>query len=239
MVYTIFDGATWAKEVKLKGQLASAPSCATLHAGRVLCAARSATGGLTSTVFSGTTWSAFDSQPANITSEPGCSRDDNAMVICAMRDTTGKILVNRYNGSSWDGFLNISGLASEGPICTNLGLTGQVACFARGTDLALWGARFNGGAWSTAHWSAWGSLGGSAYSKASCGVIAANQIVCGVIALGDSGFYVDQFNGSNWGGFVGLGQTSIGNPSCTLLDLPKVICTVVGVNNKVQSTVGP
>jgi hypothetical protein len=156
-----------------------------------------------------------------------------------MRDTTGKIIVNRYNGSAWDGFLNIGGTSSNDPICSEFGLSAQAVCFARGTDLGLWGSRFTGGAWGVAQWTAWGSMGGTVYSKASCGLIAAGQIVCGVIGLADSGFYVDQFNGSSWGGFVGLGQTSIGNPSCTILALPKVICTVVGVNNKVQSTVGP
>jgi len=82
-------------------------------------------------------------------------------------------------------------------------------------------------------------MGGVVYSQGSCGVIGTSQIVCGVIAVADSGFYVDQFNGSNWGGFVGLGQTSIGNPGCTTLGGGKALCTVVGINNKVQSTVGP
>src|SRR3977135_1413478 len=95
-------------------------------------------------------------------------------------------------------------------------------------------ALYKGVARGVAQWTAWVSMGGTVYSKASCGLIAAGQIVCGVIGLTDSGFYVDQFNGSNWGGFVGLGQTSIGNPSCTILALTKVICRVVGVHNKVE-----
>ena len=156
-----------------------------------------------------------------------------------MRDTTGKIVVNRYNGTAWDGFINIGGLATETPICSDFGTSNQVVCFARGTDLALWGARFTGGAWAPAQWTAWASLGGVIYSRASCGVIGTSQMICGVYSVTDSGFYVNQYNGTNWLGFVGHGQTSIGNPSCTTLGGGKALCTVVGVDNKVSSTEGP
>ena len=64
-------------------------------------------------------------------------------------------------------------------------------------------------------------------------------MICGVIAVTDSGFYITQFNGSNWSSYLGLGQTSIGDPGCTTLGGGKALCAIVGVNNKVQSTVGP
>ena len=240
MVYTIFNGTTWASEVKLKGLLATGPSCASLGGGRVLCAARSSSGGLTSSVFSGSTWSTFDNQAATSTSEPSCGGDDAGRAVCAMRDTTGKIIVNRYNGTAWDGFINIGGLASDGPTCSNFGIGSHVVCFARGTDMSYFGSQFLGGSWAPAQWTAWSTLaGGLVYSKGGCAVIGTGQMICGVIAVTDSGFYITQFNGSNWSSYLGLGQTSIGNPGCTTLGGGKALCTVVGVNNKVQSTVGP
>lgn len=240
MVYTIFNGTAWSKEVKLKGVLASGPSCASLGGGRVLCAARSSSGGLTSSVFSGSAWSAFDNQAATSTSEPSCAGDDAGRVVCAMRDTTGKIIVNRYNATAWDGFLNISGVASDAPVCSNFGIGSHVVCFARGTDMSYFGTQFVGGAWATAQWTPWATLaGGLVYSKGGCAVIGSGQMICGVIAVTDSGFYITQFNGSSWSGYLGLGQTSVGNPGCAGLGGGKALCTVVGVNNKVQSTVGP
>jgi hypothetical protein len=156
-----------------------------------------------------------------------------------MRDDTAKVIVNRYNGSAWDGFINTGGVSTGEPTCANFGVSGEAVCFARGTDLGLWGARFTGGAWSPAQWTAWGSLGGVVASKGGCSVLASGQLICGVIAITDSALYVDQYNGSNWGGFAKLGQTAVGNPNCTNLSSGRVLCTVVGVNNKASSIVGP
>jgi len=204
-----------------------------------LCAARSATGGLASTVFSGSAWSKFDNQSATSTSAPGCGSDEAGRVICAMRDKTGKIIVNRYNGTGWDGFINIGGLASGEPVCGEFGVSGEAVCFARGTDVGLWGTRFAGGAWSPAQWTGWGSLGGPVASKGACSLLSTGQLICGAIFLTDSALYVNDYNGSSWLGFVKVGQTAIGTPSCVNLNIGSVLCAVVGVNSKTFSTVGP
>jgi hypothetical protein len=196
MSATVFNGTIWSAEIKVTGALATGPSCASLGGGRVLCAARSATGGLTSSVFNGTAWSAFDSQAATATSAPSCGSDDGGRAICAMRDTAGRVIVNRYNGSAWDGFINIAGLASDEPVCGNFGVSGEAVCFARGTDLALWGARFTGGTWIVAHWTAWGTLGGVINSRGGCAVTISGQLVCGAIAITDSALYVNHYNGT-------------------------------------------
>jgi hypothetical protein len=190
-------------------------------------------------VFNGTTWSAFDNQAATATSAPGCGSDDGGRAVCAMRDTAGKVIVNRYNGSGWDGFINTAGLASGEPVCGNFGISGEVVCFARGSDLALWGNRFTGGTWTLAHWTGWGTLGGLVNSKGACAVTITGQLVCGAISLSDSALYVTHYNGTTWGGFQKLGQTAIGSPNCTSLGNGTVLCTIVGVNNKVSGVVGP
>ena len=112
-------------------------------------------------------------------------------------------------------------------------------CFARGTDTALYGNRFAGGAWAPASWTGWGSLGGLVGDKGSCASNASGQLVCGVFGVVDSALWVDVYNGSSWLGFARLGQTDVGNPTCTALGGGKVLCTVVGVNNKVSAIVGP
>jgi hypothetical protein len=160
-------------------------------------------------------------------------------VICAMLDTTSSVIVNRFSGTTWDGFINISGRATGEPTCTNLQVSGQLACFARGTDSSFNGNRFNGGNWAAANWSGWGSLGGLIGPKGSCGTITTNQIVCGVFGVIDSALWVDEFNGSGWSGFTRLGQATVGTPSCTTLGGGRVLCAVVDVNNKVFSVVGP
>ena len=156
-----------------------------------------------------------------------------------MRNTTGNIVVNRYNGTSWDGFINITGTASGDPTCGNFGISGEAVCFARGTDVALWGTRFTGGSWSPTQWTVWGSLGGVVASKGGCSVLTSGQLICGAISITDSALYVNDYNGATWGGFVKLGQTVVGDPNCINLSSGRVLCTVVNVNNKVFSTVGP
>src|SRR5262249_7370733 len=146
---------------------------------RVLCAARAANGGLTSSVFNGTSWSKFDNQAATAVSAPSCASDDAGRVVCAMIDTTAKVIVNRFNATAWEGFLNIAGTATGEPNCTDLGIANHVVCFARGLDMAYWGNHFLGGSWSTGQWQGWASLGGQVRSQGSCGVITTNQLICG------------------------------------------------------------
>jgi hypothetical protein len=235
----VFNGTTWSTEVKVKSTLSSGPSCATLDTERVLCAARSSTGGLTSSIYNGSNWSVFDNQAANSTSPVSCASDDGGRVICAMLETTSSIIVNRYNGTAWEGFLNIAGRNTGNPVCADLGISGQVLCFGRGEDTALWGRRFNGGAWTLSQWGGWSSIGGLVGPKTSCGVITSSQVVCGVSAIDDTALWVNEFNGSGWLGWTRLGQTIVGTPSCTGLGNGKVLCAVVNVNNKVSSIVGP
>ena len=121
-----------------------------------------------------------------------------------------------------------------------MGLPGQVVCFALGLNTALWGRRFNGGTWTLANWSPWGSLGGLVFGNPSCTSINAGQLICGVIAQTDSVLYTNQFNGTSWLGWVKVGTaTGIRSPSCTLLTAGKALCAIVGVANKAASTVGP
>jgi hypothetical protein len=157
-----------------------------------------------------------------------------------MYDTSSNVIVNRYNGTSWDGFLNLGGRATGEPVCTNLEVRGQIACFARGTDSSLYGNRFSGGAWLRGSWgTVWGFLGGLMGAKGSCAVINTNRIACAAFGVTDSALWVDEFNGSAWGGFTRLGQTTVGNAGCTTLGGGQILCTVVAVNNKTWSIVGP
>ena len=156
-----------------------------------------------------------------------------------MNNTSSNVIVNRYNGVSWDGFLNLGGRATGEPTCSNLEVSGQLGCFARGTDSSLNVNRFNGGAWAAGSWGGWFTLGGLIGTRGSCAVINTNQITCGVFGVTDSALWVDEFNGSAWSGFTRLGQTTVGKPGCTTLGAGRVLCTVVGVNNKAWSIVGP
>ncbi len=156
-----------------------------------------------------------------------------------MLDTASNVIVNRYNGTGWDGFLNTGGRGAGELTCTNLEVSGQLACFTRGTDSSLYGNRFNGQAWLAGNWLGWGFLGGLIGTRGSCAVVTTNQIVCGGFGVTDSALWVNEFNGTAWSGFTRLGQTTVGNPSCTTLGGGKVLCAVVGVNNKVSSIVGP
>ena len=240
LVATVFNGTAFGSLTTAGGQITSAPSCAALSAGKVVCVARSASGGLTSSVFNGTAWSAFASITTPAYSAPGCAPDRAGNAICLFLTNTSAVLAARYNGTSWTPAINIGGRASGEPICTEFGVAGKVACFARGTDTALWGIQFNGGTWSTAGWSLWGSLGGLVESKASCALLVGpSQIVCGVQGTVDGALYGNQYNGTTWLGWVRVGGTILGTPACTKLASGKALCAVTGVNNQGSSATGP
>jgi hypothetical protein len=184
LIVTVFNGTTWSTPASVGRQLTSAPSCASFSADTVLCVARSLIGG-TWSAFNGTAWSAFANLTATTISAKGCAGDGAGGVICAVNtlNTTNKIqpvLVNRFNGTSWQGFLNVSGLATTEPTCTGTGISGQMICFARGTDSALWRNQFNGGSWSSSYWSGWASQGGFV-GKSSCAMVSAGQLACATV----------------------------------------------------------
>ena len=160
-------------------------------------------------------------------------------MICAASTTTSAVLFNRFDGIKWAGFLTSVSTTTADTTCTPLGISGQVGCFVRSLDSALYGDLYKGGAWSLTQWGGWGGLGGISNPKLSCTTIGTGQLACGVVAVTDSALYVDQFTGTAWTGFVKLGGIQIGSPSCASLGIGKAICVVVGVANTATSTVGP
>jgi hypothetical protein len=148
-------------------------------------------------------------------------------------------LVDRFNGTTWDKVIDIAGRATSPVNCTPMEITGEVACFAKGTDTAYWGIRFNGGSWTSGQWGGWGTLGGLVSPGGSCAAYGTGEIICGVVGVTDSALWVNQFAGAGWLGFVRVGQTALGTPGCTSLGAGKALCAIVSVNGKAWSTVGP
>ena len=248
LVATVFDGANWSALKNVGGQLSSSPSCATLTQGQVFCAAKNLTGTLTGTVFNGTAWSAFVNAPAaSLTSGPGCAYDNDGSVICsanAIVGTAQSIQANRFSASTkhWDVFIETKGLGADRPMCTDMGLQGQVYCFVRATNTVIYGNHFKGGTWTSTNWGGWGSLTSNTASKTSCGVqvAAAGSLVCGFLNLSDSIMYANTFNGVSWTGYVKIGtKPIITPPACTSIENSQVVCVVVSVNNQASSATGP
>jgi hypothetical protein len=150
------------------------------------------------------------------------------------------VLVTKYNGSTWTAFLNTGGHATSNPDCADFDKSGEVVCFARGTDTGLWGIVYDGGTWSTASWTPWSSLGG-VVGQASCALVSSGELVCAAIGINqpNSPLYVDEYSGSSWSGWTLRGSTGIGAPSCANLETGKAVCVFVGANNEGQSVTGP
>jgi serine protease AprX len=236
---SIFNGTTWSASTNVTATLFSAPSCAELSAGQVLCAARNTTGGLAWTVYNGTTWKAFANLVTKAVSAPSCTTDNNGGVVCSVYTIGGSTLVNRFNGSAWQGFLNIGGIAGGEPDCTSLNSAGKVVCFAKAYTSGIYGSVFNGGAWAAASWPAYAPLAGTVNDNASCTSQAADNLVCGVIAVTDAAFYSNVFNGTAWTNWVKVGGSGVGTPACAPLGTGKVVCLIMGPANKLTSVVGP
>jgi hypothetical protein len=248
LVVTVFDGTTWSAFIDSKGQIFSAPSCALLRNTKVLCAARSQTSGLGNALFTTTTstWGSFKSVAATLTSGPGCAGDNDGDVICAMNGlpTAGNdtIIVNRFDGAKWEGFLTLQGsISGSSPSCTPLGVKGQVVCFDRANNLAIYYNLFKSGTWGNSNWTGWhGITGGNIGPRVSCAMPSAGSLACGILYVPDSFMYAATFDGTNWTSFTKVGTKPIsGGPACAGFASGQVLCTVVGLNNQAGSVTGP
>ncbi|MFY9905820.1 MAG: hypothetical protein WAK62_11780, partial [Terriglobales bacterium] len=231
----------WGKPVKIKATLYSAPSCAEVVAGQVLCVARNSSGRLAWSLYNGSTWSAFANLTTAAYSAPSCTTDNNSGVICAVYTTGYATVVNRFTAGAWEGFLNIGGIAAGEPDCTSMNSSGNVVCFALSYTSGIYGSRFNGGAWTVGDWTGYGGIGGVVNTNAGCTTQAAGQLVCGAygVSTDDDAFYANVYNGSSWSGFILVGGTGVGTPACAPLGTGQAVCLVMGPDNKLTSTVGP
>ena len=114
-----------------------------------------------------------------------------------------------------------------------------MVCFAKAYTSGIYGSLFNGGAWSAASWSGYGSINGSVNDNASCTSHTAGQMVCGVVDVVDAAFYGNVYNGSSWTGWAKIGGSGVGSPSCAALGTGQALCLLMGPNNRLTSVVGP
>jgi hypothetical protein len=248
LVATVFNGTTWSAFIDSKGQIFSAPSCALQRNTKILCAARSQTSALANSVLntSTSTWGSFKTVAATLTSGPACAGDNDGDVICAMNGLASAgndtVIVNRFDGSKWAGFLTLqASISGSSPSCTSLGVKGQVVCFDRASNLAIYANQFNSGIWETQNWTGWrGITSGNIGPRVSCGMTSAGSLACGVLYVVDSFMYTATYNGSTWTAFAKVGTKPImAGPACATLSSGKVMCTVVGLNNQGLSVTGP
>src|SRR5262249_14554913 len=139
------------------------------------------TGGFTSSTFDGAAWGAFKNVAGATISGPGCGTDTAGAVICVATTTTSwNVVAARFNGTAWTKFINLGGgSATDKYTCTTLGGTfGNLSCYARGTNLQLFGNNFKGGTWATTSWSGWASLGGTIAPGSSCSQVTTGQLAC-------------------------------------------------------------
>jgi hypothetical protein len=245
---TVFNGTKWSAYIDSKGQIFSTPSCALLRNTKVLCAARSQTSGLGNALLNTatSTWGSFKVVAGMLTSAPGCAGDSDGDVICAMNAlvtaTNDTIVVNRFDGAKWEGFLTLQGgISGTSPSCTPLGVKGQVVCFDRANNLAMYANMFKSGLWATTNWTGWRPITGANIGpRLSCAMSTAGHLACGVQYMPDSFMYAATFDGSTWTSFGKVGTKPISaGPACGTLSSGKVLCAVVGFNNQSSSTTGP
>lgn len=251
MVVWLWSGSTWSAPLTVGGGLATAPSCAPLSAGQVLCAARATSSKIVAEKFSGGTWAAASwtkIAPVDfaVYSPVNCAPDDLGHAICAWVSPQSQVSVREFSGSAWSAALVLGGRATNPPICTDGGVGGKAACFATGTDSALWGNAFAGGAFTLANWGGWGSIGGlvSGYGCSEDGLHAGVlQYACGIVGLTDNGFWTNEYISGSWGSWVAHGGSFVGNPACFALNTSvspgRVMCVLSTSTSLGVSVVGP
>lgn len=240
----VYDGTTWSSFVDSATKISFNPSCAVYRAGKVLCSARAVNGSLTGATFDGITWGTFITSKATLIGGPGCASDDDRDVICLMMaiDPSGleNMQVNRFIGGKWEAFLVLNGNGADGAACFSMGVKGQVDCFIRAINTAVYVNHFKSGTWTTSNWTGWGALTNNVAPRTGCGEIGAGQLACAWIDIDKSLMYARTFDGTNWGAYTLVGvKPSIGGPACSDFGNGKVICVVVGANTQAQSVTGP
>jgi len=127
-------------------------------------------------------------------------------------------------------------------------LDAAIACFATGTNSALYVNLYSGSDWAASSWGGWSDFDGLVHGYSCAYYAAINQpigIDCGVTGLVNSGFWTNVFNGTSWGGWVQQGTgTYIGNPACfevdkTVSPAGRAMCVVVQQNGRAASITGP
>jgi hypothetical protein len=248
----VFNGTKWGSLIDSGQQsfsntyeAAAGPSCAVLHAGKVLCAIRNSAGSLVASLFSGKSWGKFSTIATSATTAPGCASDDNGNVICmadAIVNNLNATVVNRFDGAKWNGLLTLSNFPSSvNPVCTHVGIKGQADCFVDGySNTVAYVTHFDGGNWQTSDWSGFGQVSGYVAPRTSCALLSAGSITCAWIDIPDSLLYVDTFNGTSWTGYVKVGGSPfVGGPTCTTFASGAAMCVTVGINNQTFSVTGP
>lgn len=248
LVVTVFDGTNWSAFVDSKAQIFSDVTCALIRTGKVLCAGRGLAGSFTTSTFTTATktWGKVSNVAATLTSAPSCASDNDRDVICAMNvlvtPTNDTIVVNRFDGAKWEGFLTLQGgISGSSPYCTALGTKGEVVCFDRANNLAIYANMFKSGSWANTNWTGWrGITGGNFGPHVGCAITISGSIACGVRYVPDSSMYGATFDGTTWSTFTKVGTKPIWDgPSCATLSSGKVICAIVGINNQAASVTGP
>lgn len=239
-----YDGTTWSSFQDSGTPISSNPSCAFYRAGKVLCSARTVKGALTGATFDGTIWGKFITASGTLIGGPGCASDDDRDVICVMMgiDSSGleNMLVNRYIGSQWEAFLTLNGNGLDGATCVSMGVKGQVDCFIRAINSAVYVNHFKSGTWSTTNWTGWQALTNNVAARTGCAQVDTGQLACAWIDVDKGLMYARTFDGTNWAAYTLVGtKPSIGGPACAQVSKGKAVCVVVGANTQAQSVVGP
>ena len=255
-----YANGSYGGEVLIPLDIASAPSCAPLAglqvAVGVLCAARTSNGQLASAFHYESAWSAPWSQfPLNtpVYSPIDCAPDNEGNAICAWLTVgnavaTAQLQFNNSNGTlAWSGVLNLSGLFSSPPVCSDAGITGQVGCFATGSNSSMYGSEFAGGSFTLSNWAGWGGFSGIVHGYGCADYGFETQVeayACGVTGLTNSGFWTSSLSGGSWSNWVQQGtDTYIGSPSCfaltRLVEPGVVMCVVLKADGTTASITGP
>ena len=252
---TLFNGSIWGAFVDSKQagysdtyQKSEAPSCTLLSTKTVLCAVRSQTGTLLAATFSGTVWKILASGGNNLTTAPSCAGDSMNHVICssqAIFSGANNAFMNRFDGTKWDGILtfNPAFITPIAPYCAGMGagnFEGHVVCTVHGLDSLIYALEFDGGAWPSSNFTAFGQITGFVMSRTSCAITTPGSVTCGWIDASGSLLYANSLVAGSWVGYAAAGgPTLIAGPACAPLTEGKVLCLVVGLNNQALSIVGP
>ena len=234
-----WNGTSWNAWKSLGGGITSDPGCVfTTGPHYTHCFARGEDNAMWYIYWGGMSWSDWKSAGGGFTSGPSAASEaegehsvgvfargeDNALWVSWLGYFIGDAS-SRYVWSDW---FSMGGSLTSDPDCLYWA-PGEIDCFARGTDNAIWrrvSVLLNGEA------QPWESLGGNLTSGPSA--VSWGEGRLDIFARGqDNGLWHKGWDGSSWSNWESLGGNITSDPDCVSWGSKRIDCFARGTDNAI------
>jgi hypothetical protein len=224
-------GSSWSAWESLGGKLKFSPDCASWGPDEIDCFATGSDNAVWHIRWSGGGWGSWESIGGVASSGPAVASVASGNLYVYIAGQEGALWGNKWDGTGWSGWTPVPMAGMPGgiissqtkPACVANGLVaGEIDCFARGTDTALWHTHLGSGIWE--------SLGGSIDSSPAASTWGTGWL--DVFGQGtDKGLWHIAWSGAGWGAWEPVPMET--SPATSATESTTESTTTVTVSNTV------